>query len=145
MVPPTARSAVEPVFNADERSTDMVPRTTQKPCETSVTSASRTANANPSAPRTLFWNQTDRRLIAPDRDPLRGGQRPDDHVGVFPAQQPVQQRAGIRGGGVRYHLTGEVGGVAELMHQRRRQLGPTARLDPLRGASGPRFPANASR
>ena len=62
-VPISARSAVDPVVSAEERSTDMAASTTQKPWAISVTSASSTAMERPSAPRTLFWNQTDRRVM----------------------------------------------------------------------------------
>ena len=64
-VPPIARSAVDPVVRAVVRSTDMAPSTTQKPWETSVISAIATAMASPRAPRTLFWNQTDRTVRCP--------------------------------------------------------------------------------
>ena len=60
-VPPTARSAVAPVPSALDRSTDSVPRTTQNPCETSVTSTTATARARPAAPRTELRNQTERK------------------------------------------------------------------------------------
>src|ERR1700693_2650333 len=55
-VPPTARTTVAPVPSALERSTDRVPRTTQKPCWTSMTSITATARASPMAPRTLVRN-----------------------------------------------------------------------------------------
>ena len=66
MVPISALAAVDPVVNAEVRSTDMVPRTTQNPWLTSVTLAISTASANPIAPRTLFWNHTDRRFRWPE-------------------------------------------------------------------------------
>ena len=59
-VPPTARSAVAPVPRALERSTDMVPSTTQNPWETLVSSTTVTAMARPTAPRTALRNQTER-------------------------------------------------------------------------------------
>ena len=64
-VPISARSAVDPVVSAEERSTDIAASTTQNPWAISVTSASSTAKDRPSAPRTLFWNQTDRRVMWP--------------------------------------------------------------------------------
>ena len=60
-VPPMARRAVAPVPRALERNTDMVPSTTQKPCETFVTSTTATANARPTAPRRALRNQTERK------------------------------------------------------------------------------------
>src|ERR1022692_3860734 len=62
-VPPTARRAVAPVPSAFDLSTDSVPRTTQKPCSTSVTSTTATAKASPAAPRTALRNQTDGKSI----------------------------------------------------------------------------------
>ena len=59
-VPPTARSAVAPVPRAFDRRTDSVPRTTQNPCWTSVTSTTATARARPTAPRRALRNQTER-------------------------------------------------------------------------------------
>jgi len=64
-VPPSARSAVDPVDAALLRSTAKVPRTTQSPCWTPVRSATRTAAASASDPRRLFWNQTERKLACP--------------------------------------------------------------------------------
>ncbi len=58
-VPPMARRAVAPVPNALLRNTDSVPNTTQKPCETSVTSTTATASARPAAPRMALRNQTE--------------------------------------------------------------------------------------
>ncbi len=60
-VPPTARSAVAPVPSAFERSTDIVPSTTQKPCCTFVISTTATASASPAAPRSALRNQTERK------------------------------------------------------------------------------------
>jgi hypothetical protein len=77
-VPPSARSAVDSVEAAFVRSTDRVPSTTQNPCWTPDTSATRTAAARASDPRRLFRNQTERKLaclamtpIAPDRAATR--------------------------------------------------------------------------
>ena len=61
-VPSSARSAVAPVAPALVRSTESVPRTTQKPCCTLVRSATATAAARASAPRRLLTNHTERRL-----------------------------------------------------------------------------------
>ena len=60
-VPPRARSAVDPVPRAFERSTDSVPRPTQNPWLTSVNWTTRAAMARAAAPRTLFWSHTERR------------------------------------------------------------------------------------
>ena len=61
-VPPSARSAVDSVDAALVRSTDRVPSTTQNPCWTPDTSATRTAAARASDARRLFRNQTERML-----------------------------------------------------------------------------------
>src|SRR5207247_2499678 len=61
-VPPRARAALEPVDAAFVRSTESVPRTTQKPCWTLLTSATATATAKATAPLMLFTNQTERTL-----------------------------------------------------------------------------------
>ena len=59
-VPATARTAVDPVPSALDRNTDSVPRTTQNPCSTLVTSTIATASVSPAAPRTAFRNHTER-------------------------------------------------------------------------------------
>ena len=52
------------------RSTDSVPSTTQNPCCTPDTSATRTAAARASDPRRLFRNQTERKLACLTRTPI---------------------------------------------------------------------------
>jgi hypothetical protein len=76
-----ASTTVVPVARALERSTEIVPSTTQKPFCASVTLATRTASASPAAPRTLLRNQTERKpacepaMRRPSRRPLRVGIR----------------------------------------------------------------------
>src|SRR5262249_53434854 len=60
--PPRARTAVDSVEAALVRSTDSVPSTTQKPCCTLLRSATATATASATEPRTLLTNQTERTL-----------------------------------------------------------------------------------
>src|SRR6202012_1319835 len=64
-VPASPRSAVDPVDTALVRSTDKAPSTTQSPCWTPLSSATRTAAARAGDPRRLLTNQTERKLACP--------------------------------------------------------------------------------
>ena len=89
-VPVTARTAVAPVPSALDRSTDSVPSTTQKPCETLVISMTATARASPMAPRTALRNQTERK----ERwESSRCRVRVGDGLGCHP-HPPIQNRLG---------------------------------------------------
>ncbi len=69
-VPASARRAVDPVAAALVRSTDKVPRTTQKPCWTPLRSATATAMARATEPRRALRNQTDRMLACRAKNPV---------------------------------------------------------------------------
>ena len=76
-VPASAVSTVQPVPSALERSTDRVPRTTQKECCRPDVCAMNTAIARPAAPRMLLRNQTDRtpEWVTPKSSAARSSER----------------------------------------------------------------------
>ena len=88
-VPVIASTTVVPVARALERSTEIVPSTTQKPFCASVTLATRTASASPTAPRRLLRNQTERivecepAIRRPSRRPVR--RRPSGSAPAAPS------------------------------------------------------------
>ena len=103
-MPPSARSAVDSVDAALVRSTDRVPSTTQNPCCTPDTSATRTAAARASDPRRLFRNQTERKLACRTRTPIAPGIEATRRSAIVPsgwAPYQPRRRAAIVSGSAR--------------------------------------------
>src|SRR5207342_1974288 len=92
-VPSRARMAVDPVAAALVRSTDKVPSTTQKPCCTLLRSATATATARATAPRTLLRNHTERMLVCGAASPTALARAGNFRLaGELPGRPPYQRR-----------------------------------------------------
>ncbi len=108
-VPAIAFRAVAPVDAAFVRSTDSVPSTTQKPCWTLVRSATATAAAMASAPRTLLIHHTERRLACRAASPPALMTRPDRGFLGRRRGHLIPPPAGCRDGGVVGPAAGDEG------------------------------------